>query len=584
MSSGATLPRPRIGSALPAPRGGRAAGAAIRTGVWLLTVGLVVVPLLPLVIASVRSRPIYESGGAFTFAGYRTLLSDPGFWRAALNTLEFAGTVTVIAVTLGGGLAVLCERTNLPGRTVLGWVAVLPIFLPPLGVIMGWTTLYGDGGYLTHFITASLHLPWDIGTPVGMGVMGAAVAAPIALITVRAALRGSDAALEEAARSTGASTGRVLRQITIPLLRPALLSVAVLVFTISLEQLGIPIFLGATHNVDFVASYLYRTWSESRTPDPASVSAGAVLLLITATALIALRRWAVGSESRYVTTSTSRMVEPLPLRAWRAPLLVLVVGYLAVTTIAPVGGVILAAFVSILTPLISPFHLLTLDNFHSALRDPSLSGSIRNSVIVATAGALATTGVIAIATLVAHRSRTALRHGLRFLMLYPRSVPGIIISLAFFWSFLFFVPPGAWVRNNLVGEGLALAVRGIPLAYMIIQPSLARIATELDDAASIAGAGWWTTARRIVLPQLRPALLGSLLILFVAILNDYEAAVFLAKPGTELMGVEMLRTYAQGTEGPVAALAVVQLAITVVVLGLGGLLFAVTRRRSASHA
>jgi iron(III) transport system permease protein len=278
------------------------------------------------------------------------------------------------------------------------------------------------------------------------------------------------------------------------------------------------------------------------------------------------------------------MVEPLPLRAWRAPLLVLVVGYLAVTTIAPVGGVILAAFVSILTPLISPFHLLTLDNFHSALRDPSLSGSIRNSVIVATAGALATTGVIAIATLVAHRSRTALRHGLRFLMLYPRSVPGIIISLAFFWSFLFFVPPGAWVRNNLVGEGLALAVRGIPLAYMIIQPSLARIATELDDAASIAGAGWWTTARRIVLPQLRPALLGSLLILFVAILNDYEAAVFLAKPGTELMGVEMLRTYAQGTEGPVAALAVVQLAITVVVLGLGGLLFAVTRRRSASHA
>jgi iron(III) transport system permease protein len=387
-----------------------------------------------------------------------------------------------------------------------------------------------------------------------MGVMGAAVAAPIALITVRAALRGSDAALEEAARSTGASTGRVLRQITIPLLRPALLSVAVLVFTISLEQLGIPIFLGATHNVDFVASYLYRTWSESRTPDPASVSAGAVLLLITATALIALRRWAVGSESRYVTTSTSRMVEPLPLRAWRAPLLVLVVGYLAVTTIAPVGGVILAAFVSILTPLISPFHLLTLDNFHSALRDPSLSGSIRNSVIVATAGALATTGVIAIATLVA------------------------------LCSFLFVVPPGAWVRNNLVGEGLALAVRGIPLAYMIIQPSLARIATELDDAASIAGAGWWTTARRIVLPQLRPALLGSLLILFVAILNDYEAAVFLAKPGTELMGVEMLRTYAQGTEGPVAALAVVQLAITVVVLGLGGLLFAVTRRRSASHA
>jgi iron(III) transport system permease protein len=216
-------------------------------------------------------------------------------------------------------------------------------------------------------------------------------------------------------------------------------------------------------------------------------------------------------------------------------------------------------------------------------RDPGMSASIRNSVILAGAGSLATTGVIAVATLVAHRSRMVMRHSLRFLMLYPRSVPGIIISLAFFWSFLFIVPPGAWVRNNLVGEAIALTVRAIPLAYMVMYPSLARIATEFDDAARAAGASWWTTAWRIVLPQLRPAILGSLLIVFVAILNDYEAVIFLAKPGTELMGVEMLRAYAQGSEGPVAALAVVQLAISVIALGVGGLVLAVTRRRR-THA
>jgi iron(III) transport system permease protein len=309
-----------------------------------------------------------------------------------------------------------------------------------------------------------------------------------------------------------------------------------------------------------------------------------VLLLLIATVLIALRRWAVGAETRFVTTSAQGAGPPLPLGVWRAPLIAVVLVYLLVTTFAPVGGVILAAFVSILTPLLSPFHLLTLDNFRTAFHDPALKASIRNSIVVASAGALLTTALIAVATLVAHRSKVALRHALRFLMLYPRSLPGIIISLAFFWSFLFFVPPGTWVRNNLAGEGIALAVRGIPLAYMVMYPSLARIATELDDAARVAGASWWMTARRIVLPQLRPAMLASLLILFVAILNDYEAAIFLAKPGTELMGVEMLRTYAQGTEGPVAALAVVQLGIAVVVLSLGGVLFAITRRGSRSRA
>jgi iron(III) transport system permease protein len=362
------------------------------------------------------------------------------------------------------------------------------------------------------------------------------------------------------------------------MLRPALLSAALLIFTISLEQLGIPIFLGAQHNVNFIASYLYTTWSNSPTPDPPSISAGAVLFLLVATALVVVRRRLLGSEQRFVSGSGAPMIQPLPLRRWRAPLTLIVVAYLLVTMFAPIGGLVLTSFVSLLTPLISPFSLLTLDNFHTVFQDPTLSSSITNSLILAGAGAVAVTSLIALATLVAHRSRFVLRHSLRFLVLYPRSVPGVIISLAFFWSFLFFVPPGAWIRNNLVGEGIALAVRGIPLAYMIMNPSLARIATDLDDAARSAGATWWMTSRRLLLPLLRPAILGSMTVVFITILNDYEAAIFLAKPGTELMGVEMLQQYAKGTGGPVAALAVLQLAITIGVLTLGALLFKATTR------
>jgi iron(III) transport system permease protein len=580
MSAGAIPSVPALRSVLPAPRGARRRGTGLQGIVWLVTAGLIALPLLPLVYASVRSRPLYEAGGAFSLRGYRDLLSDPAFWRAAKNTAEFAVTVTTMSVAWGAAMAVLIERTDLPARKLLGHLALLPILLPPLGLIMGWTTLYGDGGYLTGTITGTLHLPWDLGTPWGMGVMGGAVAMPIALITLRSALRGADASLEDAARSAGASAPLILRRITIPMLRPALINAALLIFTISLEQLGIPIFLGAQHDINFFASYLYDTWSSSDTPDPASVSAGAVLLLLTATALIVLRQRLVGSELRFISEARVSTSRPLPLGRWRLPAAAVATALLLVTVIAPVGGVILASFVSLLTPLLSPFSLLTLDNFHTALHDPALKTSIRNSVLLGAAGAVTTTGLIAVATLVAHRSRFVLRHSLRFLMLYPRSIPGIIVSLAFFWSYLFFVPPGNWLRNNLAGEGVALAVRGIPLAYMIMAPSLARIAEELDGAARVVGASWWTTSRRIVLPLLRPAIFGSLTILFVAMLNDYEAAIFLAKPGTELMGVEMLRQYAQGTEGPVAAMAVIQLGITAIVLGIGALLIRLNRGAS----
>jgi iron(III) transport system permease protein len=578
MSTAVTPSPVSVRSAVFAARLARRRGDGVQSLIWLVTAGLIVVPLLPLIYASFRSRPLYESGGTFTLEGYRSLLSDHAFWSAVLSTVEFAATVTAISVLVGGALAVLCERTDLPGRRALTWLAILPILLPPLGLIMGWRTLYGDGGYLTGFITGTLHLPWDLGTPWGMGVMGAAVSVPIAMITTRAALRAADPALEEAARISGASTIRVLSRITVPMLRPAFLSAAVLIFTISLEQLGIPLFLGAEHNVNFIASYLYNTWSNSPTPDPASVSAGAVLLLAAASVLIALRRRLVGDEQRFVSSSDARAHTPLPLRGWRAPMTLVVIAYLAITIFAPVGGVVLASFVSLLTPLISPFKLLTLDNFHMVFSDPTLSSSIRNSLIVAGLGSVATTGLIALATLVAHRSNFVLRRSLRFLMLYPRSVPGIIVSLAFFWSFLFFVPPGAWVRSNLIGEIIALGIRGIPLAYMIMYPSLVRIASDLDNAARVAGAGWWTTSRKVVLPLLRPAMLGSLVILFVAILSDYEAAIFLAKPSTELMSVVMLQLYARGTEGPPAALAVLQLAITATVLGVGALVFARSTR------
>src|ERR1700716_320904 len=126
-SSDATL------AVLPARRGERLRDESIQGLAWLVVIALIIVPLLPLIYASVRSRPLYQAGGSFTLQGYSSILSDPAFWTAALNTLEFAGTVTVIGLIAGGGLAVLCERTALPCRRVLGPLGMLPLLLPPLG-------------------------------------------------------------------------------------------------------------------------------------------------------------------------------------------------------------------------------------------------------------------------------------------------------------------------------------------------------------------------------------------------------------------------------------------------------------------
>ncbi len=200
--------------------------------------------------------------------------------------------------------------------------------------------------------------------------------------------------------------------------------------------------------------------------------------------------------------------------------------------------------------------------------DATLRRSVGDSLLIAGAGGTATVILVAAATLIAHRSRFPLRRALAPALVYPRAVPGVILGIGFFWTYLMFTP-GALVRNNLWGEAIALCVRNLTLAYVVLYPSLARISTELDHAARTSGAGWWTIARRILLPILRPALLAAFVLMFIALLSDYDPVVFLQKPGTEVLGVTMLQYWARGVVGPVAALAVVQVVIVAVVLLLG---------------
>jgi len=554
-----------------ARRGARIPASGPQAVVWLGLVVLVVGPLLPLLYASLRSKPYYLPGGVFTLQGYRTLFDDPAFWQAVRNTLQFAVLTTVLSVAAGAAFAILCGRTNLPGRRIYSTLLLAPVVIPPLGLIVGWVAVYGQSGYLTGLVSRNLHLPvWNLSSIPGMAVLAAAVTIPISFLTCQSALAGTDTALEDAARSAGAGPLQVIARVTLPMLRPAILNCAVLIFALALEVLGIALFLGPPAHLDLYASYLYKSWSDSVVPDPAFVSAGAVLLLVVVSLLLLVRNRMLGAEQRFIATAVrgGSSYQPLDLRRWRRPLSFLVGAFIVLTSLVPLLGLVLMSCVKALTTLVAPWHLFTSSNWHQVATDVTFRRSITNSLIIAAVGGAITVAFVAVATVIAHRSKFVLRRTIPPLLVYPRAVPGIILGIGFFWSYLM-IGPGAYVRNNLWGELIALSVRNITLAYVVIYPSLARINEEMDRAARATGAGWWTTTRRILLPILRPSLIAAFLLMFVTILNDYDPVVFLQKPGTEVIGVTMLQYWQQGVVGPVAALAVVQVLIVSVVLGLG---------------
>jgi iron(III) transport system permease protein len=360
------------------------------------------------------------------------------------------------------------------------------------------------------------------------------------------------------------------------------------VFTLSIESLGIPLVLGSAQGNDLIASYLFQRWSGATTPDPPTVSAGATLLLLVACALLLLRSQLLGDQARFVSVggrgSTNSGILALG-RVTRWVLGGLLALYLVATTVAPLVALALESVTAVLTPQIAPWHVLTGTNWHDAWSGPNLQ-SIETTLKIAGGGAVVVTALVALATAVAQRSKFRLRGPLPFLLLFPRAMPGIVIGIGFFWSYVLVNPPGHALLTSTWGMFIALSVRGITLAYFVLSAAFGTVSQAMDDAGRSAGASWWTTMTRITLPILRPALFVTFVLVFVSILSDYDPALFLVTPGNEIIGVSLLQDAAQGTAGPAAALAMVQVVLTVVAIAIAAPLFTrrVLRRAKESHA
>jgi iron(III) transport system permease protein len=547
---------------------------------WGLGLVVIVGPIVPVVWASLWSTPLYEAGGSLTFANYTDLFADSEWWDAVRNSVTFAVLTTTASVVLGTAMAVLFTRTDLPGRRVFGAAALLPVAVPGLPLILGWAAMYAPSGYATRWLEDNTPVPifWDLYSVSGMAMLATGIAAPVVAMLVRSSLASQDSALELAARTVGASPLRVLVSITVPLLRPALLGSGMIVFALSLEVLGLPLILGSSRNIEFISTYLYDRWINEAPPQQGLVSAGAVVLLATVTLLLVVRNRLTGDASRFETVGgKATSVSTIELGAARWPLFGVVLAYLTVVLIVPLTGLLLTAFTSTLTPFIDWWTVLSTDHFHTVLEDPVFSRSITNSLLVAVIGAALATVAIAALSVVAHRSTFRYRGSLQYVMLYPRAMPGLVTGMAFFWAFVV-LDPSNTVRASLWGIGIAFAVRSLALGYSAFYPALHALGEDIDRAARTSGADWWTAMRTIVLRLLRPAMAVSFVLLFVAMLNDYDPAVFLVTPGTEVMGLTMLKLWAAGTAGPVAALGVIQVVVTFAVLGLGRLVWGVKPR------
>ncbi|MBY0274328.1 ABC transporter permease [Candidatus Binatia bacterium] len=266
-SAGSGRTRPRGTPALPKPVALAAA----------LGVALFVLPLLGLVVRAPWGSAIAE-------------LASPEIATALRLSLVCSLGATFCAVVLGLPLAWLLARVDVPFRGLLRGLVMLPVVLPPVVGGVALLLAFGRRGLVGRWLDAAFGITLPF-TTAGAVLAETFVAMPFFVLALEGALRGLDTRLEDAARTLGARPGVVFRRVTLPLLRPALASGAVLCWARALGEFGATItfagnFPGRTQTLPLAVYAALESRPE------AGILLSLVLLLVSLAVLVGLRhRW-----------------------------------------------------------------------------------------------------------------------------------------------------------------------------------------------------------------------------------------------------------------------------------------------------
>lgn len=535
----------------------------IQTALVAIVLFLVGVPLVPIFFQSFLSAPIYESVRTLTLTNYTHFLASPDFHAAFLNSFVLASVSTLIGTAAGVFVAIAVARTNMPGRSLVSSAMLLPLYVSQLVLAVGWFIMYGPAGYITSALQQALgFVPWNFYSLLGMSMLAGIAAAPMTFILCIGSLRLLDSSMEDAARSVGANPLRILWSVTLPIIRPALVYSVMLNFISGLELLSIPLIFGRPARMLFFTTYLYSSSGTRTVPDYGLVGAAATFFLLLITILVVVQGFLLRKAARFTAIrGKASRPKPFDLGGWRFLVSGLVFAYFILGLGLPLAGLILRAFVEFLTPLMSPWELLTWSNFSTVFHNEVYVRSIVNSIVISAFGGALATLVTALITVVIHRSDFPWRRQLEFVALYPRAVPGIIAGLGVLWAVLW-IPFLSPLHGTVWILILAFTMRNIPTGYGALSPVLVQIDVDLDRSARSVGADWWSTCRHIILPIAKTGLFSAYVLMFLAFFKEYAAAAFLYAHGSEIIGISMLESWGIGDVGPAAALGVIQFGVT----------------------
>ena len=528
-----------------------------RTVRRLLTGGLLLLPLLFFALfyfyplGAILRLGLWPEGRLDTAALGQMFTS-----RAILGVLWFTLWQAVVSTLLTLALAMpgayVLARYRFRGQSLIRAVATLPFVLPTVVVAAAFVALVGPSGMVNNWLMDALSLdapPIRLSQTVWIILLAHVFYNySVALRLLSAYWQNLPPSLTQAAQMLGASPGRAFVEVTLPLLRPAILAAAALVFTFTFTSFGVIVVLGGPRFATLEVEIYRQAVNLFNLPVAAALSLWQILFTFI---LMLFYTRTQARISRPLRLGARRAIER-PVRTGREKLLVY--GNAAAILVligAPLLALVGRSLRGASGPTLAYYRALFTNRDDSLFFVPPAE-AIGNSVAIALAAMLlaVTLGVLS-AQLLTHWERrpggatgrgALLARLLDPLLMLPLATSAVTLGLGYLIAL---GRPPLNLRASILMLPIAHAVVAAPFVLRSVLPGFRGILPSLREAAAMLGADGPRVWREVDWPLIRRPLLVGALFAFTISLGEFGATIFLVRPETPTLPIAIYRFLGQ---------------------------------------
>ena len=478
---------------------------------------------------------------------FTSSMAKSNLWMPLLNTVWLAVGTCVVSILFGGLFAFLITRTNLAWRKYLSSIFIFPYIMPQWTLAVVWQNLFNSNavtgtsnGLLA--ATAGITMPiwWCKGLFPSIVVLGLHYA-PFAYILIGGIFRNMDANLEEAATILDTPKWKIMCRVTLPMVKPAILSTILLVFGSAMGSYPVPHYLGLT---TLATKYVSMN---SKYTGEASILA--IIMMIFGVAIMLLNQLSLQSRKNY-TTVTGKSGQISKINLGRVGRYVIALVLVVVTFFTSIFPIVSFAFETFLpnpgdysflytgdTKNLTTKWWVTSENVtengmygqKGILHNETIWHAFRGTIWVSVCCALlaGTIGTL-IGYAVSKNRRSKWANYVNSVAFLPYLMPSIAVGVAFF---ILFSNEHVNLFNTYTILIIVGTIKYIPFASRSSLNSMLQLSGEIEEAAIIQDIPWIRRMTRIIIPIQKSSIISGYLLPFMTCLRELSLFMLLCVQG-----------------------------------------------------